>query len=334
MNSIIPPLSAGAAQRPPVDLRHLKIFLGMYQLRSVSRTAEYLGMAQPSISIALSRLRAHYDDPLFVRTGQTMQPTDRAVLLAPAIEHALQILDEADRRTPEFVPATTTRRFTLALADAGKIVVLPKIARLLESAAPGVSLQIQNIHTGTPEALESEDVDLAFGFMSPRKSGLYNQRLFQDFFVCISSSRSKHKVLTQEIFEAAGHVILEDKVSTTPILKKIMEKNRPSLRIAMSVPTPFGLAEVIAATELIATIPYRMAKVLSEDQALRIHPLPFDSPVFDVSQHWHGRLQHDEGHKWLRKTIFEAFRDLDAPDSAASRRTTAPRARRKPGAPA
>jgi len=123
-------------------------------------------------------------------------------------------------------------------------------------------------------------------------------------------------VLTQEIFDTAGHVVLEDKVSATPTLQKIMEKNRAPLRIAMSVPTPFGLAEVIAATELIATVPYRMAKALSEDQALKIHPLPFHSPVFDISQHWHGRLQHDEGHKWLRKTIFEAFRDLDAPDSA------------------
>lgn len=323
-------LPASAARRPPVDLRHLRIFLGMYHLRSVSRTAEHLGMAQSSISIALSRLRAHYGDPLFVRTGQTMQPTDRAALLAPAIEHALQILDEADRRTPEFVPALAMRRFTLALADAGKIVVLPRIARILETAAPGVSLQIQNINSGTPEALESEGVDLAFGFMSLRKSGLYSQRLFQDFFVCISSSRSKFNVLTQEIFDSAGHVILEDKVSSAPLLRHILEKNRPSLRIAMSVPTPFGLAEVIAATELIATIPYRMAKALNEHGGLRIHPLPFDSPAFDVGQHWHGRLQHDEGHKWLRKTIFEAFRGLDAPDATPFSRT-APRARRKPG---
>lgn len=304
------PTPVNAALRPPVDLRHLKIFLEMYRLQSVSRTAEELGMTQPSISIALSRLRAHYNDPLFVRVGQTMQATDRASLLAPSIENALQILDEAESRTPAFQPATAVRRFTLALADAGKIVVLPKIAHILESSAPGVSLHVQNINISTPEALESEGVDLAFGFMSPRKSGLYNQRLFQDRFVCIASSKSKFKVLTREIFETAGHVIIEEKVSSTPILKKIMDKSQTPLRVSMSVPTPFGLAEVICATGLLATVPYRMAKILCKDQALRILPLPFESPIYDIGQHWHGRLQHDEGHKWLRKTIFEACREF------------------------
>ncbi len=298
--------------RPSIELRHLRIFLAMYKLRSVSKTAELLGTMQPSISVALSRLRAHYNDPLFVRTGQTMRPTDRADLLAPSIEDALRILEDAETRTPVFDPATAERPFTLALADAGKIVVLPTIAGILESSAPGITLRVQNITMSTPEALESEDVDLAFGFMPPRRSGLYNQSLFQDRFVCIASGNTKLELLTRNHYEMARHVVIEESISSTPVFKKLVEQNRILLKVAMSVPTPFGLGEVIAATDLLATVPYRMAQALCKTQNLAIFRLPFEDPVYDIGQHWHGRVQHDEGHKWLRRSIYEAFNQFRA----------------------
>jgi DNA-binding transcriptional LysR family regulator len=94
-----------------IDLRHLKIFVLLYTHHSVSRVAEALAAAQPSISIALSRLREHFGDPLFVRSGQTMQPTARASMLTNPIHDALRILDHAAEEVPVFAPESAERRF-------------------------------------------------------------------------------------------------------------------------------------------------------------------------------------------------------------------------------
>lgn len=294
-----------------VDLKHLLIFVELYKRRSVSRAAEALDLPQPSVSIALARLRTHYGDPLFVRTGQTMQPTARSIKLFDPIEHALSLIDHASRETPEFTPATAARRFRLAVADGGKHVVLPKLMQRLEATAPNVTLEVVNIAFDTPDVLESGDVDLAFGFMQARKPGLFHQVLFRDKFACIVSREKGPKRMSRAHFTSAGHVLVESKGTSTPIFTKALQKAKITPRIAMMVPTYFGVAEVVAQTSLIATMPFRMAEMLAADHAVRVLALPIENPAYDVSQHWHRRMHQDLGHKWLRQQIFDLFRDTN-----------------------
>ncbi len=294
-----------------IDLKQLAVFVELYKRRSVSRAAEALDLPQPSVSITLAKLREHYSDPLFVRTGQTMQPTQRATKLFAPIEQALRLLDHADRETPEFEPATATRRFRLALADGAKPVVPPKLMRRLEAVAPNVTLEIVHIASDTPDALENGDVDLAFGFMPTRKPGLFHQVLFQDRFVCLVSRDKGPRRISAAYFSAAGHILVESRGTSSPIFTKALQQAGLAPKVAMAVPSYFGVAEVVAATGLIATMPYRMANVLAKGHAVRVLSLPIENPVYDVSQHWHRRMHQDQGHKWLRQQIFELFRDLE-----------------------
>jgi DNA-binding transcriptional LysR family regulator len=308
--------------RPPfdIDLRHLKIFVLLHEHRSVSRVAEVLAAAQPSISIALSRLREHYGDPLFVRSGQTMQPTARASMLIGPIHDALRLLDHAEEEVPVFAPERAERRFKLAIADGGKPVVLPALARFLAETAPHVSLDIRDIGGDTPEQLEAGDIDLAFGFMRLRKQGLFHQGLFSERFSCLV--RNDHPVvrtrLTLQMLETVSLVQVSGTGNSFPLLASLLGRARITPRVAMLMPDALGLAEVVTETQHIALIPERMARTLAADRPLVVLPIPIKMEPYTVSQHWHRRNHHDAGHRWFRQCIAELFSDRPKASSRKS----------------
>lgn len=321
--------------RDGVHVRHLEIFVELYRQRSVSRAAEALDVSQPSISVGLARMRDRYRDPLFVRSAGGMLPTPRAEALAQPFARALQLIMEAEKEEPPFVPVSASRRFQVAVTDAGQMIVLPVLVNFLSEASPGISLEVQNITSDTPDAIERGDVELAFGFMHPQRRGLYQQPLFEDRFGCIA--RTDHPILRTKLssasFAAAEHVVVASKGTSTTLLERAF--NRLGLRrsVKMIVPTYLGVAELVATTNLIATVPLRMGEVLSRGNALRCMPLPFELPSYPVRQHWHQRHQHDPGHRWLRQSIGELFRGwrVQSPLRAAYTRhpSTAGAARRK-----
>jgi DNA-binding transcriptional LysR family regulator len=299
--------------RPPsdIDLRHLKIFVLLYEHRSVSRVAEALAAGQPSISIALSRLREHYGDPLFVRSGQTMQPTARASMLINPIHEALRLLDHAEEEVPAFSPERAERRFKLAIADGGKPVVLPPLARFLAETAPHISLDVRDITADTPEALEAGDIDLAFGFMTLRKQGLFHQGLFSERFCCLV--RNDHPVVrtrfTLQMLQTVAIVQVAGTGNSFPLLASSLGRARVTPKVAILMPDALGLAEVVAGTQHVALIPERMARALAADRPLVVLPLPIKMETYTVSQHWHRRNHHDAGHRWLRQCIADLFGD-------------------------
>lgn len=273
----------------------------------MSRVAEAQDMPQPSVSVVLAKLRAHFGDQLFVRTGQTMQPTNRATQIFKAIDPALSVIAQVSREMPVFIPATAVRRFRVAIADGGKLILLPKLLHKLEAEAPNVTIEVIATGFDTSDSLESGDVDLSIGLMQPRKPSLFSQVLFEDGLGCIVSLQMGSRRLTRTQVCAAGHVMVEVKGTSTGIVAKALENAKITPRIAAVVPTYFGVAEAVAQTNLIAIVPLRMAEVLSVDHPIKVLALPFKSPMYKVNQHWHRRMHEDAGHKWLRQQIFELF---------------------------
>jgi DNA-binding transcriptional LysR family regulator len=177
-----------------VDLNLLVIFDAMARHRSVNRTAEAVGLSQPATSAALARLRAVFDDALFVRAGAQMEPTPRALELAPAVHRVVETIQSEILQPAGFEPATPERSFTILTPDIGEVAFLPGVLRRLRQEAPHVRLQRARPcrATAAAQALESGEADLAVGFFPDlHKAGYFQQALFKTSYACIACARNE-----------------------------------------------------------------------------------------------------------------------------------------------
>src|SRR5882724_9142413 len=143
-----------------LDLEWLQVFVEVYKTRSISRAAERLGIAQANASIALNKLRRHFDDRLFSRTSQGMEPTPRAQSIYPELQEALLRIEKARGTRGMFSPADARREFRICMTDISEVVLLPTLINHLQQTAPGLRVEAEKISSDSRRRLESGDVDL------------------------------------------------------------------------------------------------------------------------------------------------------------------------------
>ena len=124
-----------------IDIRLLAVFDQIYRTRSVSAAAEALGLGQPAVSVALAKLRHHFDNPLFVRTSNGMEPTPFSDGLVQPVREVLGALDNVLAYRSEFDPASSRRRFRICMTDISQLVLLPRLWESLRIEAPGISIE-------------------------------------------------------------------------------------------------------------------------------------------------------------------------------------------------
>ena len=292
-----------------LDLDWLSVFVQIYTTRSVSRAAERLGMAQASASIALNKLRHHFDDQLFSRTSQGMEPTPRAQEIYPEIEQALLCLQKARGSHGEFSPAEATRVFRIAMTDISEVVLLPRLINHLQRVAPGLVVEAEKISSASRRDLESGDVDLAIGFTPDLEAGFYQQALFAQSFVCLASkahpriqgSVSRHQ------FSTEGHIVVTTSGTGHSIVDKVLAKHRLARRTVLRVPSFLGVARIVVQTELLVIVPTLFGNALASQEPIQVLDTPVPMPQYKVKQHWHERFNADPGNRWLRKTMMALY---------------------------
>lgn len=294
-----------------MDRRLLAVFDEIAKKGSVTRAAEALDLGQPAVSIALARLREHFGDPLFVRVGSRMEPTPLARELTPSMRQALAAIDDAFGHRTRFDPQTTTRNFVVAMSDISQIVLLPGLWACLLAAAPGVSIEVRPLSQETPQQLEAGDADLAIGFMPQLDAGFYLQKLFPQRYVCLV--RVGHPriraTLTRARYEAESHIVVSGAGTGHVIVDREFARQGVERRVALKVPNYVGLSYLVEGTDLIATIPLRLAEVFMKRGRLRMLEPPVKLPGYDINLHWHARLHHDPGHRWMRAMVTRLLRD-------------------------
>jgi DNA-binding transcriptional LysR family regulator len=161
--------------------------------------------------------------------------------------------------------------------------------------------------------LESGDSDLAIGHMPELDAGFYQQKLFDEDFACVM--RKDHprigKRMTAGIFKRERHVAITAVGSGHDLIERQLHRLGIQRKIALSLPTLPGLGNLLVHTDLVATVPTRVAGMLVGIARVKALPLPFELPTFAIKQHWHERYQHDPANRWLRSVIAELF--LDSP---------------------
>lgn len=289
------------------DLNLLRVFVTINRTRSVSKAASHLGLTQPAMSNALRRLREQCDDPLFVRTSGSMEPTAFAASLAQPLHDALNAIERCLANTMGFDPLTSTQTFRLLSSDVGERVVLPKLMTHLKEAAPNVSIEAIRIpHSNYAQALRSGEADLAVGNIDFLQHGFYQQLLFEDRYLCIA--RIGHPAASSR-FTLANY-LSQDHVcsmagSTDSLVESALNALRHRRRIKLKVAHYFGAAAIVAESDLIATVP---ENAVSGMTTLQTFPLPFKIPGARIRQFWHRRAHKDPANQWLRNLIADLIR--------------------------
>ena len=160
-----------------VDLNLLVVFDAMVEHRSVTRAGHAIGLSQPAMSAAVSRLRALFDDPLFVRTGAEMKPTPRALELAAPVRRVIDTVRVDILQRSTFSPSTTDRTFTVITPDIGEINFLPGLLERFTGEAPQARLRAVSLpRDAAAAALEAGEADLALGYFPDlHKTGFFQK---------------------------------------------------------------------------------------------------------------------------------------------------------------
>ena len=288
-----------------LDLDWLGVFVEIYKTQSVSRAAERLGMEQASASIALGKLRRHFDDRLFTRTAQGMEPTPRAQSIYPDLAEALARIETARNRPDAFAPGLSQRLFRIGMTDISEIVLLPRLINHLQQSAPGVTLAADKISTDSRRRLESGEIDLAIGFTPDLEAGFYQQALFEQDFVCLAARQHPRvrKVLSRQAFSAEGHIVVSTSGTGHSIIDKVLARHKIARRVVLRVPSFLGVARIVAQTELLVIVPRLLGHALAAQEQVQLLEPPVPLPKYKVKQHWHERFNADSGNRWLRQTL-------------------------------
>ncbi len=302
-----------------LDLNLLVLFQRLYAERRVSAVAEALGLTQPAVSNALARLRRLFGDELFLRTSAGMVPTPRAEQLAAPVGEALALIHRGLNPQRGFDPAQAEQSVTIGMTDIGEIVFLPALVERLRRAAPGLVLStVRNTAVNLKEEMEAGKVDLAIGLLPQLKGGFFQRRLFSQRYVCLfrRGHRLDRKRLTLADFRAAEHLVVVSAGTGHGRVDERLRRAGIERRVRLTVPHFVGVGHILQGSDLVATVPERLAQRLVEPFGLVCAPHPAELPEAAIKLFWHAKLHRSAANQWLREQIVDLFADRGTDASA------------------
>jgi DNA-binding transcriptional LysR family regulator len=293
-----------------LDLNLLRAFDAVLREGSVTAAAERLGLSQPALSNALSRLRGLLGDPLFMRTSSGMRPTPFAQQLAAPVQQALDLIRASFSQQAGFDPKTSDRVFRFQLTDVGEIAFLPPLLERLQRDAPLVRVETQQLpQDEVSDALASGEVDLAVGFLPELSEGVVHEHLFRDRYVCLV--RTDHPTigsrLTRAQFLSATHVLVSSRGSAHEIVEQTLRNQGLVRKIALRVPHFTVVPMILARTDHMVIVPEGLVRAITPFGRFKSLKPPVDIPALDVRVHWHERFNRDPGLGWLRGVLIDMY---------------------------
>jgi len=298
-----------------IDLNLVLALDALLAERHVTRAATRLGITQSAASHALARLRTLLDDAVLVRGPRgTMIPTPRAASLAPAIHRVLDDLAAALRGDATFDPATARRTFRIATSDYVELVLMPRLVERLSRIAPGIDLWLHTLTDYGDEPLATGTVDMVVGppRTTARPAGSYEKVLFDESFTCVV--RRGHPLagskLTLPRYCAARHLFVAPRGTPGSYVDDALAALGRTRRVALAVPHFLVVPYLIASSDLLATLPTRVAMTFADAVGLETMSPPLALPRFQMALAWHERSQQDPPHRWLREQLLAVAAEL------------------------
>ncbi|MES2075810.1 MAG: LysR family transcriptional regulator [Pseudomonadota bacterium] len=292
-----------------VDLNLFIVFEAIYSEGSLTRASLKMNLTQPAISHALGRLRQLFDDPLFERQGHVMVPTPLARSMIEPVRQSLRGFELTLNGAERFDPASSTRSFTLALRDVLEATMLPPLMAGIAAQAAGVGLNA--LQVGRRE-LESElaggTLDAAIDVLLPLSPEIRHTQLVMDQTVVLA--RHGHPAVRGAL-DLDGYLRQEHILASSrrrgPGLEDV-ELSRLGLqrRVKLRCQHYYAACRVVSQTDLLLTMPERLARVVNQQFDNQMLPFPLPMPGLDVHLYWHANVDTDPANAWLRQRVVEA----------------------------
>jgi DNA-binding transcriptional LysR family regulator len=305
-----------------LDLNLLVVFNQLLVERRVSKVAETLGISQPGVSNSLAKLRKLFGDELFLRTPKGMEPTPFADQLAESVGYALAMIHSGVNQRSSFEPLRSQQAFTLGMTDIGEIYFLPTLIERLHREAPGVTVStVRHTSVNLRDDLEAGKVDLAIGLLPHLKAGFFQQRLFSQGYVCLMrrGHRLDKRKLSLAEYAAAEHLLVVSAGTGHGKVDELLQRSGVSRSVRVTVPHFVSVGHILCASDLIATVPERLADRLIEPFGLVKVPHPGSLPDVAINVFWHAKYHRSPENRWLRGVLFELFAE-EAPAARTARR--------------
>jgi DNA-binding transcriptional LysR family regulator len=307
-----------------IDINLIVVFDAILTERSLTRAGEAIGLTQPAVSGAVAKLRKLLDDPLLVRNGRTFTLTPRALALQPIVREAVIEVGRTFNLRPLFDPLTSDRQFRLTASDYALSVMTAPLLRVLETEAPGVSVEFGSLNNIGPVDLLREDVAIASAAHGvPGK----RQSLFSDAMTCIvrrDHPRLQDGALTLEDLAEmpyvqvafAPHVVMfaDDALAAASVRPPVARS------VAGFLPVPF----LVSGTDMFGFVPARLADRYADDLDLQVARIPLQLSTLVESAFWHPSRTNEPALRWflgILRTVAERVEfgsDAD-PDAEAER---------------
>lgn len=303
-----------------VDLNLFKILNAMIEKRNVTLAAQSLGMSQPAVSHALNRLRSLFNDDLFVRTPQGMQPTERCLAISEKVSVSVAELVNVIQSDEDFDPAEANAIVRIAMSDllTGLLpgMLVPKMRRIAPNIEfrflPALGLAKEVAEQSLHSDLDSGRIDLAFFWDYDVPSRYSWHKLGEVDYVCAASKGNTQfeKEFDVAYYEAAPHVSTTTIDANRTRLDLQLADFGHSRNVKLRVPHFAAAMSVVSASEMITSIPRIIAPIARERYGLLLRELPFPSPVRHINLVWHKTRDGDPLHKWLRQAVADSYQEL------------------------
>lgn len=297
-----------------IDLNLMVMLDALLRERSVTRAARALDMTQPALSNALKRLRKLLGDPILVRTPAGMQPTVRAEQLARPLRHALSQMETVLTPGQAFKPARAERLFTFLITDYAASVLMPPVVAALEAEAPQITLNILPAGSDAIEQVERGHADFVVSQFERLPPNFHHRPLWHDRFACII--RANHPALVAgagglslDSFLAQSHILITQTGIGLSALDEALADLGLARRISVLTRHYQLPRQLVAHSDLIATLPARIARHQARHLGLAVLEPPVELPAFAVGIAWGALDHHDPAHRWLRERIAALARE-------------------------
>ena len=312
------------AEFDKIELFLIRVLHTLITERSVSRAALRLHSTQPAVSAQLKRLRQLTGDPLLVRAGNEMTPTETALRL---VGPASNVLHEAERlfsprtRASGFDAAGSDAMFRIAASDYLDPLFLPRLVAHLKRVAPGVRLELMPLSNDFDyrRHLATGDVDLVIGNWLQPPQELHLGRLFTDDIVCLVSDRhpvargASTRAWTTEKYLACEHVA---PMPLHPGAVGVLEEHLQALGLQRKIvvrASHFSLIPLMVAESLLVLTTGRLfCSRYVDTLPVRIVRCPVPLPPLTYYQLWHDLTHASGSMRWLREQVQGVARALGA----------------------
>jgi DNA-binding transcriptional LysR family regulator len=286
------------------DMTMLLVFREIMRTRKLTLVAKRLGLTQSAISHTLSRLRDGFADPLFLRKPHGLEPTARALELEPAVSTILELAQAQLLSQGHFEPQIATRHLRIAAPDHHSAILGAPLSRLLEQQAPGLRFSFNAaVRQEAIAMLEANTTDMVIGYFNETPPNCEAMKLYQEDYTVIASRIHGSFDGSLASYLTARHLLVSFSGDLHGIVDDTLAEQGNKRQVVAAFPQFFPALATVSETNLIATVPRRLAEAYAARFELALHKPPVNIRSFPISVIWHRRNAKDGAITWVCKQL-------------------------------